>query len=425
MNKQNFEEHIKRWMKGNHVPGMAVGIKKDGELIYQKGFGLRDIDKKLPVDEHTVFGTASVTKSLTAAAVLLLAEEGKLSLNDPVANYLPEMRDIVPETQLDKLKVFHLLSHSTGLAPVERKESINRLRNHLSYLKETEKVWFDTPGETFSYSNDMFLLTGLIIERLTGESYREYTTRTFLNPLGMSRSTFNIQDLEEIANVTIPYDFVNEQHVRCEWPKLGNYEVGGGLRSNVNDMLKYGHYLLQENLAERLAVPRVRLLMGQSYGHGVQVRQYDGKYTLIEHSGGQPGVSSHFGVIPEANLSAVVLTNVGGVNASSVWLKLINAGLGIPSGQQRFNYEPITLPQQRLDTYIGEYSSKEGSQVEITVQENELQVKSDKKHYRTQAIGNHIFIDEKEHNPIKFYMDETENQAWGVLFGSRILHRVN
>ena len=132
-----FEDYTNNLLTKEHIPGVAVAVSQNGETIYQKGFGYRNLETKVPVTPETLFGIASVTKSFTAAAILQLENDGKLSVDDPVIKYIPEL--FIPGLyHIGDIKIRHLLSHTTGLPPIKRKEEKNRLEDHLSYLAKMD-----------------------------------------------------------------------------------------------------------------------------------------------------------------------------------------------------------------------------------------------------------------------------------------------
>jgi CubicO group peptidase (beta-lactamase class C family) len=226
-----LESYIHQFMKTKHVPGLAISIMKEGKIIYEKGFGVRDIENDEPVTPLSIFGTASISKSFTCLAILLLEEQGKLSIHDEVVNYLPELTS----QAFCGVTIHHLMSHSTGIPSLIRNEKLNNFSNHLSYFNAQYHDVFGKPGEYFSYNNDTFLLLGAIIERVTGKLYRRFMTEEILNPLGLYRSTYSLEEVEKYDNVTTPYVLRGSKHEGSHFPKLGNYEVGGGIRSSVSD----------------------------------------------------------------------------------------------------------------------------------------------------------------------------------------------
>jgi len=414
---------LENWIKKYQVPGVSVAIKKDGKFLFKGGFGYRDLENEHPINENTILGTASITKMLTASAIIQLQEEGYLSVEDLVTKHIPELKEIIRYP--DQMRIFHLLSHSTGLAPIKRNEKINSLEDHIHYLKEVPLYWIGTPGQYFSYSNDMFLVLGIIIERITNQDYKKYITVKFLKELRMERSTFDFEPLMNDHNVTIPYEKTNQSVKSCDWPSLGNYAVGGGLRSTAIDLTTFGEYLLEnKTLLNKLATPRINQGIGH-YGHGVQIHHYHNRYTLIEHSGGQPGVSSHLGIIPEENLCVAVLANISGANAADLWLQLVNDVLNLPTETKRFKLEQIQIQHDR-SVYTGLYYSNEIDEC-IYVKNKEgslvVQLASDELKLDVLELPNHSFICQENLTVVQFYFNNNRSYPWGVLFGSRIFLR--
>lgn len=203
-----LESYIEKRMEEQHVPGLSIAVSRNGALLYEKGFGYRDVSRGLPVTPQTVFGIASVTKSITALAILLLVKEGKLGLDDPIRHYLPELQ-WQTGMKSEQITIRHLLSHSTGVPPLLRKEHLLRFDEHIQYINELEYQPLGEAGEYYSYCNDIFLLAGAIIERVTGKLYRRFVTESILSPLGMDRSTFSLEELARMDNVSIPYEYVS------------------------------------------------------------------------------------------------------------------------------------------------------------------------------------------------------------------------
>jgi CubicO group peptidase (beta-lactamase class C family) len=427
----DFEIYVNDLMIQKHIPGVAVAVSSKGKVIYQKGFGYRDLHKKLPVTPETIFGIASVTKSFTAAAIMELQQEGRLSVDDPVVEYIPELR-IPGFDKMNEMNIHHLLSHTTGLPPIKRREEINRLEDHLEYMSRLSVEILGKPGEYFSYSNDAFLLLGLIIERLTGRLFRRYITTRFLDRLDMVRSTFSIEELMKFENVTVPYTFnkMNDHYESHKWPSLGNYEVGGGIRSNVLDLLKYGQIYLNEknspikhDVLSRMWTPAYQILPQTFYGYALMMTPYQG-VTLVEHSGGQPGVSSNFGFIPEKELAVAVLTNASGAPAGDIWLAAVNNVLGLPL-EQKAGVEPdYGMSELESEKFIGIYESDEGGRLEIKKNGNELTAWIEEESFKLRAADERTLVIKESEWPIPFYFDE-RNMPWAVFFGMRMLRKTN
>lgn len=431
--KRILEEHTQKIMETKKIPGAAIAISKNGEIIFQKGFGFSNIESKEEVTPETIFGIASVTKSFTAMAILMLEEEGKLSVDDPVTKYIPELKlSDVPD--MDEIKILHLLSHTTGLPPMIRREDLNKLGDHIGYLNGEQVEMLGKPGEYFSYCNDMFLLLGVIIERLTGQLYRRYVTENILNPLQMHRSTFSLEELAKLNNVSVPYDYnkKTDTFVSQPWPALGNYEVGGGIRSNVLDLIKYGQQFLENGKISRKVIsdsqinkmmqPVYPISKESSYGFALTITpDYFGR-TLVSHGGGQPGVSSHFGFVPEEDLVVAVLTNVSDAPSSEIWLAAVNAAIGLPLDQKQ-RIEPVyDVSYDEFLPLAGTYSSDEGGEITILVEGGQIRVEIQGESFLLRPTGKDSLVMDGTEKPLRFYFKNGE-QAWAVLFGMRMLKR--
>ena len=422
-----FETFVEEIMEKEQIPGVAVALSQNGKTIYQKGFGKRDLETNEPVTPETIFGIASVTKSFTALAIMKLAEEGKLQIDDPVSNYLPDF-SLIGYLNINDIKIHHLLSHTTGLAPIKRVEELNGFEEHLRYLNEKERTILGKPGEFICYNNDMFLLLGAIIEQVTGEDYQEYIRKLLLEPLKMNRSTYSLRELHSFENVTTPYVLDNGVPTICEWPTLGNYAVGGGIRSTVVDLLKYGNVfvgaadkeIIDPQYIARMAEP-VHYTNGNSfYGYGLTVTPNYSGVTIVEHGGGQPGVSSNFGFIPERGIAAVVLTNLSDASANSIWLAAINTVLDLPIDQQRSTEPQFEMKPEQLQRMVGTYRSDEGLEVKITFEGESSTATISNKTYLLRASDERTLVMMPIEKPIRFFFDE-EDHVWALLLGLRML----
>ncbi len=425
-----FETYLSNQMRENHIPGCAVAVSQNGKVLYKRGFGYRDLITKEPVTPETIFGVASVTKSFTALAIMQLEEHGLLSVEDPVIKHLPDF-SLVGVDDMSKIKIHHLLTHTTGLAPMFRREELKKLKHHIAYLSEKEYERLGEPGSYFSYCNDTFLLLGAIIEKYTGKLYRRHVTESILNPLHMYHSTLSIDELGKYDNVSIPYDY-NKKTGQLEekpWPKLGNYEIGGGIRSTVLDLLEYGQVfinggkgLLSKDKVKKMWENPFKVRDNTYYGYALQVTPNYANGTLIEHGGGQPGVSSNFGFIPEHNMVVSVLCNVSNVPVDDIWLAAVNTALGLPMEQKR-TYEPTyVLPEERLNQFLGTYDSSEGGKATILLENGCPFLEVNEERFELRASGENTLVIKKNEKPLCFYTIGND-KAWGLLLGFRVLTR--
>lgn len=429
-NWPEFEAYVTKRMDEEQIPGIAIAVAKNGTVVYERGFGYADLQTKRPIGPDTLFGCGSVTKSLTVMALLSLVEAGRLSLDDPVCAHLPEFK-LCGMDDPGMVKVHHLMSHTSGLPPLPRKPEINRLEDHLTYIAGQEYELLGKPGEYFSYSNDAFLLQGAIIERLTNRLYRRFVTETILAPLGMHRSTYSLEEIAKMADVSVPYMKNNEtgKLEAVPWPSLGNYEVGGGLRSTVNDLLRYGaafvggeNPVASEELLRKMWQPVHQVGRKQFYGLALEiVPDYSG-VTLVSHGGSQQGVSSCFGFVPEQGLVVAVLINATDMPAGDIWLAAVNRALGLPLTQKASQEPHYTATKEQLEKLAGTYQSREGGSLQIELAQDKPTLVFGGERYDLRASDSQTLVMEKDEYPIRFFANDDE-QAWAAFFGFRMWTR--
>ncbi|HHY16698.1 MAG TPA: beta-lactamase family protein [Firmicutes bacterium] len=433
-----FEEHTKELMKERHIAGAAVAVSKNGQVVYAKGFGVRDMSTCEQVNPETIFGIASVSKSLTALAIMQLQDEGMLSVDDPVTKYIPELK-LPGLDDMGAVKIRHLLSHTTGVPPMRRRQELIRFKEHLDFFETEKYSLLGKPGEYFSYCNDVFLLLGLIIERLTGKPYTRHMTVNFLDTLGMNRSTYALEELAKFENVAVPYIY-NDKTGSLEevkWPRLGNYEVGGGVRSNVLDLMKYAQVYVNQGTANgqrivspdsirQMQNPVYKIARNNYYGFALKITPDYSGVTLVEHGGGQPGVSSNFGFVPEANLAVAVLTNVSDVPAESIWLTALNTALGLPIDLKRSHEPHYSMSSEDMASFCGTYQSDEGSEFRIIKSQDGFRITVLDNEYALRASSENTLVFDKNGSEqvIRFYFDKT-GKPWAAFFHLRMLRKVS
>ncbi|RRN80231.1 serine hydrolase [Pseudoxanthomonas sp. SGD-10] len=323
------------------VPGIAVAVVKDGQVVFEGGWGVRELGKPDPVDAHTLFAIASNTKAFTAASLAMLADEGKLSLEDRVVEHLPEFRMADPYVTA-QMRVRDLLTHRSGLglgagdllfwpgSDYSTEEVVARLK--------------DVPlassfRERYAYDNILYAAATLLIERVSGQSYAQFLQQRFFDPLGMAGTRFN-------ADALRPGDRAASGHAKADFTTLRptfpltwhNAAGAGGIYSSVHDMARWmnaqlagGRYTDAEGREQRLfserrhksmwtlhtpinipepAVPELAASRPDflGYGEGWMLSTYRGE-KLVWHTGGWPGMVSRVTLVPGRNLGVVVLTN--------------------------------------------------------------------------------------------------------------------
>jgi CubicO group peptidase (beta-lactamase class C family) len=315
-----------------NVPGMAVAIVKDGEVLLSKGYGVRLSGSEKRVDDNTQFAIASNSKAFTSAALAILVDEGKIKWDDKVRTYLPYFELYSPYVS-DAFTIRDLLCHRSGLATFSgdllwygtthsREEVIRRAK----YLKPIYGF-----RESYGYSNIMFLAAGEIVAKVSGQSWDDFVKQHFFQPLGMTHSNTTVRDLKMDGNVAMPHNDVNGKNVAIDYVNWDNINAAGSINSSVSDIsnwikLQLGKgtfngqkiwneqrsYEMWENLTPKPVGKWQRENMPSrhfnGYGLGWDLMEYGG-FKVISHGGGYDGMISKTVLVPELNLGFVILTN--------------------------------------------------------------------------------------------------------------------
>lgn len=317
---------------GPGAPGVAVAVMRGGEVLARKGYGLASIEHAVPVTPATRFRVASVTKQFTVAGCLLLAREGRLSLDDDIRAHLPELPQLAQTVTVEQmmrntsgLPDFLELLRLGGLgldrparAP-DLTDAVVRSR-HLNFA----------PGSRFLYSNTNFLLLGLMIERLSGRSLPDFLDQRIFAPLGMTETRLVVSNQAVVPGLATPYLDGGKGVFRAAhgFPHGGE----GGLVSTVDDLLIWSRALDQPppgfaGIAQLLAEPRP-LAGGHPsiYARGQELGRFRGLLT-VGHGGLWPGYRTHFLRLPEKHLTVVVIANFGGYDPNRMALEVAAAVL--------------------------------------------------------------------------------------------------
>jgi CubicO group peptidase (beta-lactamase class C family) len=379
--QQQFSDFVTALQQRRNIPGIAVTVFDGNSTLFEAGFGHRNLEADLPATPDTIFGIASVTKSLTCLAVLQLASRGKLELDDPISNYLPEFDlwdSAAPATirhfmnQTSGLPALPTLVHAMAAARPEPAADLPDLGTYgkLAGYVNAQSTLLAAPGELFCYQNDAYGLLGAVIEQAAGVPYTDYMAKNIFAPLGMTRTTFDLDTVLADSNATTPYAPAEGGGLEVTgWDEAPAMTACGFLRSTARDLQKYVQFLLgatpgnvlgvdAELLAE-MRSPQVPYAPGAWYGFGLRVQPDHHGVTLIGHSGGLSGVSSHIGFIPELGIGAAVLTNLEDIPASMIWLAAMNTLRGLPAGTPQYDPAEYRPAAAELQAVLGSYRSGE------------------------------------------------------------------
>jgi CubicO group peptidase (beta-lactamase class C family) len=238
-----LEAHFAERAARTHMPGLAIGLVVDGDLVWSKGYGVRDLTTKAPVDADTIFRIASVTKSFTGMALLQLRDAGKVSLDDPAEKVLPELAGLVyPTRDSPRITLRHLLTHTSGLPhdsplPLDETHGWPSDAEELASIQGMELE--SAPGVRHSYSNLGFVLAGMIVARVSGTSYADYLASHVLQPLGMASTGFS-PSRDRLAS-----GYVSKGDTMVQPPMIDTGTApSGGLFSTVRDLARYAAFQL-------------------------------------------------------------------------------------------------------------------------------------------------------------------------------------
>ena len=336
---KSIDSFIATEMARQKIPGLAVGIYSRGQILLAKGYGQANVELGVPVKPETIFQSGSVGKQFVSAAIMMLVEEGKLSLDDSITKYFPEA-----PAAWKPILIKNLLSHTSGLAEYETEERTGANGPFYMRLDFTEdelvkKIealpieW--APGDKWDYRNTNYVLLGVLIHKITGKPYYEFLDERIFKPLGMT-STRLISDRDIIPNRAAGYELDNGQLKNQEWVSpTFNSTADGTLYFNVLDLAKWDAALYGTQLLKQSSLDRIWTVYPLNdgkpnpagYGFAWMIGEQKG-HKRIDHGGAWQGFTCHIARYPDDNLTVVVLTNLADDNPRLI--AEVTAGLTDP-----------------------------------------------------------------------------------------------
>jgi D-alanyl-D-alanine carboxypeptidase len=317
-----IDDYVEKIRTNAQVPGLSIAVVRNGELAKAKGYGLADVELNVPATEKTVYQWASVTKQFTAAAILLLAQDGKVKLEDPIAAYYPQ----APKTWKG-VTIRHLLNHTSGIhSYTDLPEFRKTLRKDyesdelIGLVKDMDLDF--KPGEKWRYSNTGYYLLGLVIEKASGQSYADFLKKRIFEPLGMSTARVNDQS-DLIRHRATGYYLVSNEVKRAVFVSPSQPYSAGALVGTVLDLAKWDAALYTDKLlpsSVREAMWQATELVDgkrQPYGYGWQLGKIRA-HRFVGHGGGIDGFSTFILRLIDDELTVVVLMNGGGISPQTV-----------------------------------------------------------------------------------------------------------
>jgi CubicO group peptidase (beta-lactamase class C family) len=314
-----IDDYVRTEMSKQKIPGLALAIVKNGQIVLARGYGLSNVEHQVSVKPETIFQSGSVGKQFTATAIMMLVEEGKVGLDEKISKYLGE----VPEAWND-MTVRHLLTHTSGLTDYPDDFDFRRDYNEEELLKRAQAIKpAFKPGEKWQYSNIAYLTLGILIHKVTGQFYGDFLQDRVFKPLGMT-STRIISEADIIPNRAAGYRIEKDQLKNQNWvsPTL-NTTADGALYFNVLDMAKwdaalYGETLLKQTSLRQMWTPvKLNNKKTYDYGFGWGVAQING-HRLIEHGGAWQGFTTYIGRYIDDKVTVIALDNLSGANPGKI-----------------------------------------------------------------------------------------------------------
>jgi CubicO group peptidase (beta-lactamase class C family) len=311
-----YEDFVVEQMAWDGIPGLSVGFIKDG-FTWAKGFGYADLENRVPAEPESSYRLASITKTITALAVLQLAEEGKIDLDSQIQAYVPYFpRKKWPVTVRQLLGHLGGISHYRNYATEGHIKDPKTTPESLAIFQDFDLV--AEPGTRYTYSSYGYNLLGAAVEGASGLSYGEYIKRHIFDPLGMKDSRLD-NPRELIPNRVRGYRFIKGELKNSEFVDVSSRFAAGGVRSTVVDLLRYARGIMDRKLLKEATYKKMFSSMALRngfftwYGMGWGVRPW-GSHFAVSHSGSQPETRTHLLIFPCENFAVAVAANLEGAN---------------------------------------------------------------------------------------------------------------
>lgn len=383
-------DEIFEWTSAN-TPGCAIAAARDGKPILARAYGTANLSVHAPVTIETVFDAGSIAKQFTAAAIMLLANDGKLSLDDPIHRYLPELKDYGTPVTIRNLlahtsgiRDFNIVSIFSGFGVAEAAYSVPEV---LERVARQASVAF-RPGSEYAYSSTNYILAAIIVGRLGGMPFTEFTRRRLFEPAGMARTQWRDGSARVVDRLANPYDLDGQGVVR-ERPDRASLYGAGGLLTTVGDLLKWDHALASGKIVpaamlKTMETP-VPLLDGRLSPSGLGlVPATHNNRVEIQHGGSTSGTRAFLARYPEDSLSVAILCNQRSVDVVDAVHRVADLFLPHKPGAPPADSPAMPMPKgvqldpPQLSAAAGLYRSlRTGEAVRLTVKDGRWEFSGD------------------------------------------------
>ena len=340
----------------------TVLVARGNAVIVDKAYGMANVEWDVPNTTTTKFRLGSITKQFTAAAILLLEERGKLTLDDRVKTYLPDS-----PMAWDRINIFNLLTHTAGIPNFTASPDYNTIKLSARSADAAVAAFRERPldfgpGEQMSYSNSGYLVLGAIIEKVSGQSYEKFLTDNVFTPAGMTDSGYdsNTSIIKRRASgyVRSPAGYANAGYLHMSIP-----HAAGALYSTTHDLLKWEQALFAGKIVSKASLDKMLVPFKNDYALGVTSALVNGR-RVIAHGGGIDGFNTHLAYYPDSQTVVIVLSNVNGAVPGTLagQLGALMHGDRVTLTSER---KAITLPAATLAKYVGSYELGPGAVITV------------------------------------------------------------
>jgi len=351
-------------------PGITILVAKDGKAIYKKALGKSNLELNIPIEVNSVFQIGSITKQFTAVSILMLAEQGKLNIEDKIGKYIPEYIEVGRD-----ITIHHLLNHTSGIknkTPLSEKNYTSRMdrspKELITYFKDEPLAFM--PGEKFKYSNAGYILLGQIIETISKQSYGQFIQENIFDKIGMTSSYCG--DMKQvIPNRSTGYIIKQNEFVKSDYMNLSLAYSAGAILSTTEDLLKWQNALLQNTLLKESSIKQAMtptlLNSGKKipYGYGFRFSRL-GNSPVVAHTGSTKGFTSIALFLPQENMYITVLTNCNCKNVNNVAKQVAELFVTSPDVNKvsavtktiEQEKKSIAVSAEILNNYTGTYEVK-------------------------------------------------------------------
>ena len=468
IDKKALDAHLGFWANKKNLAGVSACIMGPEGMVYAWNHGFRDLEQSIMPDHDTMYGIASMSKSITALCACILHTEGRLSIHDPVIDYLPDFR--VPGQPKEAVTIRHLAMHTSGIPPMEplewsiamnsvdRSESewlltmrrtapnrMDKIEQIIDYIAASGYHTLGAPGEVMSYSNEGYAILSYVVDKAAGMPLEQFMHERIFAPLGMTRSILDngVDAARALSggNITSLFEMNDGRREGDDcWSILPPFRGCAMVKSTARDMAVYYRMLSLFGMHEgRQVIPReaVELLCGKYHAlpelnamcMGINKRPFE-DHVLCEHSGGLHGVSTKGGLLLGEGYGFSVLCNQGDEDMDELMWGLYNAVMGMPLDRSHRWFNPVgrafSAPEMITGTYIGH----EGVPSVLTIEEKDGRLTRTRDGATTAFAwcGGTRFLSydpEKDYDQgVRHEFLIRDGKAWAVRCGTRVFERV-